>query len=163
MFYNPQITKDRIDQQIAQLQQMKDNLPIQNQSPSINQTFQLAPQHSGIKYVNSIDDVRKEIVYSDTPYFSNDLSILWIKNSKGDIRCYELKEIVEKDQKDLQIEYLMGEIDKLKGMIKNEQFIANDNREDISTGTSSSDETIRKQIEDDKSSDVQRISRSKKK
>ena len=109
-----------------------------------------------------LEDVKKEIVYFDTPFFSKDLSVLWVKNNKGDIKAYELKEIVQKDNKDIQIEYLMEEIDKLKGMIKDEHN-ANANREDVRTSTTDGNETTREQTEDDKSTSVQRVSRSKEK
>ena len=161
MYNNPYMTNislnERIDNEIERLKQMKTQ--VQQPTP-ITQNFQLAPTHNGIKYVNTIDDVKKEIVYFDTPFFSKDLSVLWVKNNKGDIKAYELKEIVQKDDKDIQIEYLMEEIDKLKGMMKNEHN-ADANREDISTSTSNASETIRKQVEDDKPTSVQRVSRSK--
>ena len=115
--YNPQVTKERIDSQIAQLQTLKEQLG--TPQPSINQTFQLAPTHNGIHYVNNIDDVQKEIVYNDTAFFSNDLSVLWLKNAKGDIRAFELTEIVKKDDKDLIIENLQYQINEMKEMIKN--------------------------------------------
>lgn len=162
MYNNPYLNNlnlnDRIDNEIERLKQMKSQ--VQQPAP-ITQNFQLAPTHNGIKYANTIDDVKKEIVYFDTPFFSRDLSVLWVKNNKGDIKAYELKEIVQKDDKDIQIEYLMDEIDKLKGMINNEHN-ANDNREDVSTSTSNDNETTREQIKDDKSTSVQRVSRSKK-
>ena len=94
---------DRIDNEIERLKQMKSQ--VQQPAP-ITQNFQLAPTHSGMKYANTIDDVKKEIVYFDTPYFSKDMSVVWIKNAKGDIKAFELNEIVEKDDKDIQIEYL---------------------------------------------------------
>ena len=127
--YSPQATRERIDTQIAQLQQMKEQLAqasIPNQTPSINQTFQLAPTHGGMKYVNSIDDVQKEVVYADTPYFSNDLSVLWVKNAKGNIKTFELKEMVQKDDKDMIIESLQMQINEMKEMINNAKPI-NDN------------------------------------
>lgn len=162
MYNNPYMTNvslnDRIDNEIERLKQMKTQV---QQPVPITQNFQLAPTHNGIKYANTIDDVKKEIVYFDTPFFSKDLSVLWVKNNKGDIKAYELKEIVEKDDKDIQIEYLMEEIDKLKGMIKNEQPIKDVEWEDVSTSTSNANETIRKQVENDKPSNVQRVSRSK--
>lgn len=161
--YNPQITRDRINQQITQLQQMRDNLPdIQSQTPAINQTFQLAPTNQGVmKYANTYEEVQREAVFSDTPFFSKDLSVMWLKNTKGEIKAYELKEIVQKDEKDLQIEYLMNEINKLKGMVESEQHITNVNRENVSTSSTDNNETIREQVKDDKSSNVQRVSRSK--
>lgn len=162
MYYNPQITKDRIDQQIAQLQQMKEQIVQPMQPTSLTQNFQLAPTNQGMmKYANSIDEVRKDVVYTDTPYFSNDLSIMWLKNNKGNIKCYELKEIVEKDQKDLQIEYLMLEIEKLKKGMSNNEYNANDNKQDVSTSTTNDNESIREQTKDDKSSNIQRVSSSK--
>lgn len=107
---------ERIDNEIQKLQQMKAN--IQQPTP-ITQNFQLAPT-SGIKYANTLDDVKKEMVYVDTPFFSKDMSVLWFKNSKGEIKTYELNEIIPKDEKDLKIELLQAQIEELKGMIKNE-------------------------------------------
>lgn len=117
--YNPQYTKDRIDGEIAKLQQLKDQLGQQTQQPSINQTFQLAPTTTGMKFANSIEDVNKEIVYVETPYFSNDLSVLWVKNPKGSIKVFELKEIVPKDEKDLIIENLQNQLDQMREEMKN--------------------------------------------
>lgn len=125
--YNSQLTADRIDSQIAQLQQMKAQLP-QAPTPSINQTFQLAPTHQGlIRYANSIDDVNKEMVVGDTPFFSKDMSVLWVKNTKGDIKSYELTEIIHKDEKDLMIESLQYQIQELrKEMRENAKSNVND-------------------------------------
>lgn len=123
---NPQVSVDRINTQIAELEKMKNQIQtttLQNATqPSINQTFQLAPTNSGVmKYVNTIDDVNKEVVFGDTPFFSKDLSVMWLKNSKGEVKSYELNEIVQKDEKDLKIDFLMAQIEELKrGMISNE-------------------------------------------
>lgn len=117
--FNQQNMYEQIDNQINQLQEMKNQMKNNSVQPSINQTFQLAPTHGGMKFVNSIDDVNKEIVYVETPYFSNDLSVLWIKNAKGDVRSYELKEIVQKDDKDLIIESMQMQIKEMKEMIEN--------------------------------------------
>ena len=139
--YSPQATRERIDTQIAQLQQMKEQLAqvnVPNQTPSINQTFQLAPTHGGMKYVNSIDDVQKEVVYADTPYFSNDLSVLWIKNAKGNIKTFELKEIVQKDDKDMIIESLQMQINEMKEMINNAKSIDDNVDEPIESEKSAS-------------------------
>lgn len=161
--FNPQFAKDRIDQQIAQLQQMKEQIAQPMQPTNLTQNFQLAPTNQGVmKYANTLEEVQREVVYTDTPFFSKDLSVMWLKNSKGEIKPFELKEIVQKDEKDIQIEYLLNEVNKLKGMINNEQPNTNANREDISTSTTNDNETIREQVEDDKPSNVQRVSRSKK-
>jgi len=59
------------------------------------------------------------MVIGDTPFFSKDMSIVWIKNTKGEIRTYELAEIIQKDDKDIQIELLQAQINEMKGMIEN--------------------------------------------
>ena len=158
--YNQQNINDRIDSQIAQLQQMKEQMKHQ-QPTSINQTFQLAPQQSGMRFANSLEDVNKEIVYGDTPFFSKDMSVLWLKNVKGDIKTYELNEIIPKDAKDMQIEYLQAQIEELKGMIKNDANVTNANAEQDATNTSTDDGSIGTTTKKSKSSSVQKVSGSK--
>lgn len=115
-FVNNQNINERIDNEIERLKQMKNNMqqPVQ----PITQNFQLAPLHTGIKYSNTLDDVQKEVVYTDTPFFSKDFSVLWLKNAKGDVKCYELKEIIAKDEKDLMIESLQMQIEDLRKEMK---------------------------------------------
>lgn len=159
---NQQNMYEQIDGQINQLQQMKEQIKNSSQQPAINQTFQLAPNgHSGMRYVNSIDDVSKEAVFIDTPFFSKDLTVMWLKNAKGNIKAYELNEIVQKDEKDLQIELLISQIDELKGMIKNEQPITNDNEPTDAEDTTTSDNTTRRSTKESKSTSVSRVSKSK--
>lgn len=123
--FNQQSMNDRIDNQIAQLQQMKEQMK-NNQQPAINQTFQLAPSnHSGMKYVNTMDEVSKEQVFADTPFFSKDMSVLWVKDNKGNIKSYELKEIVPLDEKDMKINFLMAQIEELKKEMKANESNAN--------------------------------------
>ena len=126
--YNPQVTKDRIDGQIAQLQQLKEQLMnTQVQPTNLTQNFQIAPTtNSSIRYVDSLEDVKKAFVIDEAPFFSKDMSVLWLKNNKNEIRTYELNELIPKDEKDLKIEMLMAEIASLKeGMKENEQSNAN--------------------------------------
>lgn len=140
--YNPQATVDRIDASIAQLQQMKQQLP-QLSTPSINQTFQLAPNNiSLIKYANSLEDVNREFVIGETPFFSKDMSVLWVKDSKGNIKTYELNEIIKKDEKDLKIELLQAQINELKkGIDINERNVTNDNATKDTTDSTRNDDT----------------------
>lgn len=139
--YNPQATAERIDASIAQLQQMKQQLPQVPAPTAINQTFQLSPNTTLIRYVNSLDDVSKEFVIGETPFFSKDMSVLWIKDIKGNVRTYELNEIVKKDEKDMQIELLQAEIENLKkGMVINEGNVTNDDATKDETDTSRNDE-----------------------
>ena len=119
--YNPQASLDRINSQIAELEKLKTQIPMQQPQPSINQTFQLTNSPSGIKYANNIEEVQKEIVIGDTPFFSNDMSIVWIKSTNGEIKSYELKEIIQKDEKDIQIEYLQAQIEELKKEVKKDE------------------------------------------
>lgn len=117
--YNQQASIDRINSQIAELEKMRNQMSTQTQ-PAINQTFQLAPtRHDNMRYAVSIEDVNKEAVMTDTPFFSKDLSVMWLKNSKGEIKSYELNEIIAKDEKDLMIESLQMQINEMKGMIEN--------------------------------------------
>ena len=101
--FNQQNMYEQIDNQINQLQQMREQIKNNQQQPAINQTFQLAPTNSHtMRYANTIEDVNKETVYFDTPFFSKDMSVLWIKGVSGNIKTYELSEILPKDEKDLQ-------------------------------------------------------------
>ena len=120
--YNQQQNMDRINEQIKQLENIKNQMqqPIQ-QPTNLTQNFQIAPTNREvIKYANSIEEVKRDMVIGDTPYFSKDMSVVWIKNTKGEIKIYELQEIIPKDDKDLKIEFLQAQIEELKrGMTKN--------------------------------------------
>jgi len=110
--YNPQVTVDKINAQMNELEKMKQQLqqPIQ-QPTNLTQNFQIAPTNRDvIRYASSIDEVNRDMVIGDTPFFSKDLSIVWIKNTKGEIKTYELIEIIPKDDKDIQIELLQAQI-----------------------------------------------------
>jgi len=123
MFNNPYYSQqiDRINNQMADLERMKQQLQQPMQQPTnLTQNFQLAPSNRDvIKYANSMEEVQREMVIGDTPYFSKDMSILWIKNIKGEIKTYELNEIVVKDDKDLMINNLQLQIAELRKEIQN--------------------------------------------
>ena len=148
--YNPQASLDRINSQIAELEKMKSQIPQQPmpmQQP-ITQNFQIAPNNNNIiRYASSIDEVQKDMVIGDTPYFSKDMSVVWIKNTKGEIKSYELTEIVQKDEKDMQIEFLQARLNELERKIVDEP----------------SNEYVDESIEDEESSSVQSTRRNKKK
>ena len=119
--YNTQVNLDRINAQINELEKMKTQIqqPVQ-QPTNLTQNFQLAPANRDvIKYANSMEEVQRDMVIGDTPYFSKDMSVVWIKNTKGEIKTYELTEIIPKDDKDIQIEMLQAQINEMKGMIQN--------------------------------------------
>lgn len=146
--YNPQASIDRINSQIAELERMKQSIPQAPMQQPITQNFQLAPSnYEVIKYADSMEQVQKSIVIGDTPYFSKDMSIVWIKNAKGEIKTYELNEIIAKDEKDMQIEMLQAKLNELERKIVNEP----------------SYEYADESVEDEESSDVSSIRRNKKK
>ena len=135
--FGQQSLNERIDTQIAQLNQMKEQIK-NNSQPAINQTFQLAPNSHTMRYANTIDDVGKETVYFDTPFFSKDMSVLWIKGVKGDIKTYELKEIVKKDERDLLIESLQMQVTELRKEIKDNAKPINTNDDESNSSKKSS-------------------------
>ena len=147
-----------IDEQISRLNQMKSQLiqqQQQQQQPSINQTFQLAPTtQSTLRYVNTMEDVAKEMVFGDTPFFSKDMSVMWLKNAKNEIKTYELNEIVPKDEKDLMIENLKIQLDEMNKVIKEMK----DNAKPITTND---DESVKS--EESPSVPVSRTSKTTKK
>ncbi len=165
--YNYQNSIERINYQIAELEKLKSQIPQQitpqNNPPSINQTFQLAPNNnSNMKFANNIEEVQKEIVIADTPFFSKDLAVVWIKNQNGEIKSYELNELVVKDEKDIQIELLQQQINELrKEIVNNEQYITNDISTENTTDTAGSDESAGESAKKSKSPSVSRVSKSK--
>jgi len=113
--YNRQADLDRINAQMNELEKIKAQMQQQPIQPNINQTFQLAPTNREvIRYASNIEEVQRDLVIGDTPYFSKDMSVVWIKNTKGEIKTYELTEIIPKDSKDVEIEYLKAQIEELK-------------------------------------------------
>ena len=164
-YYNNQSNLDRVNTQIAELERLKAQLqqPI-TQPTNLTQNFQLAPTNRDvIKYAASMEEVQREQVIGDTPYFSKDMSVVWIKNTKGEIKTYELNEIVPKDEKDIQIELLQTQIEELKKeMRKYDEHITNAITTKDKTNTEWDDESTREPIKENKSTSIQRISTSKK-
>ena len=134
--YNPQASVDRINSQIAELEKLKSQIPQNNQSqqPSnLTQNFQISPiNRETIKYASSIDEIQRENVVGDTPYFSRDMSVVWIKNAKGEIKSYELKEIIFKDERDLLIESLQMQVNELRKEVKENAKSINTNDDEPS-------------------------------
>lgn len=106
------------------------------QQPTLNQTIQVTPtpsQSIALKHVKGVEDVNSELVMFETPFVLDDYSILFIKNTKGEIRTFEMKEIVPKDEKDKIIEQLRLENEELKGMISNESTNATNDEQSNTT------------------------------
>lgn len=166
--YSQQANLDRINSQMNDLEKMKQQIQQSMQQPqqpaNINQTFQLAPtSRDVIRYAGSIDEVQRDMVIGDTPYFSKDMSVVWIKNTKGDIKTYELTEIVPKDAKDLQIDFLQSQIEELrKEMKRNDADVTNAYAEQNATDTTTINNTDGEESKSNKSRSVSKVSASKK-
>lgn len=149
--YNRQMEVERINAQMAELEKMKAQMqqPVQ-QPTNLTQNFQIAPTNREvIKYANNIEEVQRDMVVGDTPFFSKDMSVVWIKNVKGEIKTYELTEIIPKDSKDVEIEYLKSQIVELKKEMK--KYESND------------DEYVDGAVENEESSSFKTIRGTKKK
>lgn len=144
--YNPQVSIDRINNQIADLEKMRQQLqqpPQQQMTPNINQTFQLAPtSNNNIKYANNIEDVNKEFVIVETPFFTKDFSQMWLKNPKGEVKIYELNEIIPKDDKDILISSLQMQIEELRKEINKNAKSTNTNDDESNSSKESTDVSI---------------------
>lgn len=118
--YSSQASIDRINNQMSELEKIKQQLlqqqSMQPQTPTnLTQNFQLAPTNRDtIRYASSLQEVERDVVLGETPYFSKDMSVVWVKSTKGDIKTYELKEIIPRDEKDAQIALLQAQIEELK-------------------------------------------------
>ena len=122
--------KNIMEQARGQLQQL-DQMPMQQpMSPvPITQNFQIAPQSNNpndlqSSYVNNIDEVRNIFMQKNGVFVNKDLSNMWFKNTEGKIRTFTITEIIEKDEKDIQIDNLKKEND-------NKNFEINNLRQEI--------------------------------
>lgn len=118
---NLQDMRDRIDNQIKSYQQTQMQQP---QMPTnLTQNFQITPQTNNseiqAKYVTNINDVKNTFVMTTGIFVNKEMNTLWLKNINGDIRTFNLQEIIEQDPKDIEIQNLRNEIERMKGMIFN--------------------------------------------
>ena len=139
---NLQDMRDRIDSQIRNYQQNQTQQPVTQ--PQIHQNFQLAPQTNNseiqAKYVTSINDVKNTFVMSLGIFINKELDKLWLKNINGEIRTFNLTEIIEQDEKDIEINNLKQELENMKLLIKNSQ----DNNEIKENNTKNTNKTTKK-------------------
>ena len=149
--YNTQANIDRLNEQINNLEKMKAQIQQpQPQPTNLTQNFQLAPtSRDVIRYASSIEEVQKDMVIGETPYFSKDMSVVWVKNLKGEIKTYELNEIVPKDEKDIMIASLQMQIEELRKEIKgnarsNSEYVDATNKNETTTDVSISTTSTKK-------------------
>lgn len=122
--YNPYIQdlqsmRDRIDRTVQQYQQQNQNIP--QQPTNLTQNFQLAPMQQQndlqAKYVNNVDEVKNTFVMREGLFLNKEKNTLWIKDINGNIKSYNLTEIIESDPKDIEINNLKREIENMKAMM----------------------------------------------
>ena len=128
--------REKIDRQMQQMQQLNQNQMQQQPVPNVTQNFQLAPNPTNneleSKYVNNIDEVKGIFVTKTGVFLNKELNTLWIKNTNGDIRTFELNEVIPQDPKDIEINNLKKEIQRMKEMINygNESNVNNSNNDE---------------------------------
>lgn len=126
--------KDRIDRQMQQMQQLNQSQMQQPVQQPITQNFQLAPNTNSneleSKYVNNIDEVKNTFVMKTGVFLDKELNNLWIKNTNGDIRTFELNEVIETDPKDVEINNLKKELERMREMINYESNVNNSNNDE---------------------------------
>lgn len=114
--------REKIDRQMQQMQQLNQNqMQQQPQIPQVNQTFQLAPNLTNneleSKYANNIDEVRNTFVMKTGVFVNKDFTSMWVKTTDGNIKTYELNEVIQQDPKDIEINNLKLELQKMREMI----------------------------------------------
>ena len=141
---NLQDMRDRIDNQLRNYQQSQmQQQPVQQ---PITQNFQIAPQTNNneleSKYATTIDDVKNTFVMKKGIFATRDFSTIWVKDVSGDIKTFRTEEIIELDDKDIEINTLKKQIEELKGMMANANELHNtDVDEQIATKKSSTVQT----------------------
>lgn len=128
--YNPnyimqewQSMKDRIDKNMQNYQQVQNQFMQPQQMPtSLTQNFQLAPQNVNPNelqsaYVNNIDEVKNIFMTKNGIFINKDLTSAWFKDTEGKVRVFSLIEVIEKDEKDIEIENLKNEINQMRSLL----------------------------------------------
>lgn len=101
--FNPQLYN--IDRQIqeerakmAELERQK--MQTYSQPTILNQTIQTGPGGQGVRYAESIDDVKREMIFADTLFVNKAFTNMWFKSPNGNIKTYLLEEFIPKDDKE---------------------------------------------------------------
>ena len=147
--------KERIDKQMQQMQQMQQfnqNQMQQQPTPTnLTQNFQLAPNPTNneleSKYANNIDEVRNTFVMKTGVFVNKDFTSLWVKTTDGNIRTYELNEVIQQDPKDVEINNLKLELQRMREMISyaNKSDVDNTDNDGADESKKSARISVRKQ------------------
>ena len=126
--YNPnyimqewQNMKDKIDRNMQNYQQVQNQFMQPQQQAPITQNFQIAPQTNPSElqsaYVNNVDEVRNIFMTKNGIFVNKELTSAWFKDTEGKIKTYSLIEVIEKDEKDVEIERLKDEINQMRTLL----------------------------------------------
>ena len=129
--------REKIDRQMQQMQQLNQNQMQQQPTPTnLTQNFQLAPNPVNneleSKYANNIDEVKNTFVMKTGVFLNKDFTSMWVKTTDGNIKTYELNEVIQQDPKDVEINNLKQEIQRMREMINygNESNINNSDNDE---------------------------------
>lgn len=129
--------REKIDRQMQQMQQLNQNQMQQQPTPTnLTQNFQLAPNPTNneleSKYANNIDEVRNTFVMKTGVFLNKDFTSMWVKTTDGNIKTYELNEVIQQDPKDVEINNLKQEIQRMREMINygNKSDVNNSNNDE---------------------------------
>lgn len=116
-----QSMKDNIDRQIRQYQQ-QNQMQTQQVPTNLTQTFQLAPQINSnselqCQYADNIEQVKNTFVMKTGIFINKDFTSMWVKTTDGNIRTYDLNEVIQQDPKDVEINNLKQELQRVREMI----------------------------------------------
>lgn len=126
--YNPnyimqewQNMKDKIDRNMQNYQQVQNQFMQPQQQAPITQNFQIAPQTNPSElqsaYVNNVDEVKNIFMTKNGIFVNKELTSAWFKDTEGKIKTYSLIEVIEKDEKDVEIERLKDEINQMRNLL----------------------------------------------
>ena len=93
-----------------------------NQPTNLTQNFQLAPQANNnseleCRYAENIDEVKNTFVMKTAVFVTKDYSTMYVKDVSGNIKTYKTEEVVEIDEKDIQIQNLQKELQEMKSIL----------------------------------------------
>ena len=117
---NLQDMRNRIDKQMQDIQQAQNQQ--QAQMPTnLTQNFQLAPTQNQSefdgKYANDISEVKNTLVLKNTFFVNKDMNRMWLKSVSGEVKTFELTEIVDLDPKDKEIAELKHQVALMQEMM----------------------------------------------
>lgn len=129
--------KDRIDRTMQQYAQTQTQM--QQPMQPITQNFQIAPSQTQneleARFVNNVDEVKNIFVMRTGIFTTKDFSTIFVKDINGNIRTFNTEEVLDVDERDLEIRNLRKEIEELKSNQVINREITLDNKTEKATTT----------------------------